>query len=202
MLNKNIFAYFLIAIMVFGCASNDSSELLSESKEVVVFKTVKSESICQIDVPDYFNEMNDINDKALIQYGYIEKPEDKVNEVIIEDEVYAIVLVNYKNELAKVYGDSVKIEILDFNFMCEQNLKFILDDLSVVHEKPIVQEQNGLKSVHNEFYGRRDEYLVYYQFGIFETEIGFYQVLTWCMQDHLTKHKEEMYKVTSSFKEL
>jgi hypothetical protein len=86
--------------------------------------------------------------------------------------------------------------------MCEQNLKFILDDLTVEHETPQVQEQNGVKSVHNEFYGRLDEYLVYYQFGIFETERGFYHVLTWCMQDHLKKHRDEMFRITSSFKEI
>jgi len=54
-----------------------------------------------------------------------------------------------------------------------------------------------VKSLHNEIYGSYGNDLVYYQIGLFETEIAYYQVLSWCLQDHLGKHKDEMFKITT-----
>lgn len=183
-------------------ASPENSDVVQDSsiENTSTFQTVSLEGVCEIKVPGYFEHMNDINADALIQYGYIEPENDE--SIIIEDEIYAIVLVDYKDELQKMFGDSLEINILDFNDMCVQNLDMTLDDLSVEYDKPNIQDYNGVLSIHNEFYGRLGQYLVYYQFGIYETEIGFYQILTWCMQDHVAKHKEEMYKITSSFREI
>lgn len=196
-----VLSLLLVVLASCGSSESDNQETNSELIEnATPFQTIYAEGICEIKVPDYFVEMDDVNEFALIQCGYIEEPSE--DNIIIEDEVYAIVLVDYKNDIEKVYGDSVQMSLMDFNELTIQNLDYILEDLTVEVENPIIQEQNGLKNIHNEFYGRLGEYLIYYQTSIYETEIGFYRVLTWCMQDHLTKHKSEMYKITSSFKEL
>jgi len=203
MSHKIIILFSLLFVLLISCESNktsDETQFAESVEDIEVFQTVYAEGICEIQVPDYFVEMDDVNEFALIQTGYIAEPD--AEDIIIDDEIYAIVLVDYKNEIEKVYGDSIQMSLLDFNGLTIQNLDYILEDLTVGIENPIIQEQNGLKNIHNEFYGRLGEYLIYYQTSIYETEIGFYRVLTWCMQDHLTKHKSEMYKITSSFKEL
>lgn len=195
--------FLLISIgLLSGCSGEQSTDAvqIEHQPEVDLFKTVKADEICEIEVPNYLEKMNDVNENAVIQYGYIQERDS--NNIIIDDEIYVIVLADFKSELEQELGDTIEINILDFNMMCAQNLNMTLDDLTSEYEEPTIQEQNGIKSIHNEFYGRLGKYLVYYQLGVFETEIGYYQILTWCMQDHLSKHKDEMYKITSSFKEL
>jgi len=193
----------LILIFINQSCNTDSETQLDEIQEDVThdeFKTVEAEGICEITIPNYLYKMDDINEYAILQYGYIQEPD--TTNIVIDDEFYVIVLTDYKNELNQSFGDSVKVNIMDFNMMCAQNLNKTLDDLTIEYDEPTIQEQNGIKTIHNEFYGRLGKYLVYYQLGVFETEIGYYQILTWCMQDHLSKHKNEMFKITSSFKEL
>jgi len=200
--------YYLVPILLILIFTNQScntenTEQVNENQSnglVDEYKTVQADEICEITIPNYLYKMDDINEYAIIQYGYIQEP-DSTN-IVIDDEFYVIVLADYKNELKQTLGDTVNVNIMDFNMMCTQNLNMTLDDLTIEYDEPKIQEQNGIKTIHNEFYGRLGKYLVYYQLGVFETEIGYYQILTWCMQDHLTKHKDEMYKITSSFKEL
>ena len=192
---------------IVGCNSTQDTNKTSvdTDKEITEilnpYKTVAADEICEVMVPKYFTEMNDINPKAIIQYGYVEE-EDTINPNYIEDEIYMIVLVDYKYEIQKVYGDTIEVGIEFFNQICHADLASILEDFSAEHQHPKVQVENGVKHIHNEFLGRIDEYLVYYQIGIFETETGFYQVLTWTMQEYMNKHKDEMLKMTTSFKEL
>ncbi len=197
------FSLFLLILISFSSCDykTNSSDEDSEIELSSAYKTVKADEICEILVPKYFNEIEDINPKAVIQYGYIEE-EDTINKNHIEDEIYVIVLVDYKFELEQIFGDTIEIKLKEFNQMCQENLELILEDFSAEYENPKIQTENGVKSIHNEFLGRLDEYLVYYQIGVFETEKGFYQVLTWTLQEYMNKHKEEMLKMTTSFKEL
>jgi hypothetical protein len=189
--------------MVFVSVLSCNSDSVNETIESVVedpYITITADGICEIDVPNYYSEIEDIHDDALIEYGYIQENDSVV--ATLEDEVYVIVLANYKNELDAVLGDSLEITINDFNLMCQQNLGNALSDFSVVNESPLINEDNEVKTIRNEFFGRLGEYLVYYQICIYETEMGYYQVLTWCMQEYMQKHKDEMIRITSSFKEL
>ncbi len=201
-----IYNYLLLFIVILpsmlSCNTNHNDE--DDDKNLPSpYKTVKADEICEILVPKYFSEMDDINPKAVIQYGYIEEVDSiKQAQNYIGDEIYTIVLVDYKFEMEQIYGDTFEIGIEFFNQMCQENLDLILDDFSAEFDQPKVQIENGVKSIHNEFLGRIDQYLVYYQIGVFETEKGFYQVLTWTMQEYMSKHKEEMLKMTTSFQEL
>jgi hypothetical protein len=195
-----LFSFLLSSIL--GCKSNPNNNL-DDKQKLSPYKTVKADEICEISVPKYFYEIDDINPKALIQQGYIEEIDStKIANNYIGDEIYVIVLVDYKFEMEQIYGDTIEIGIEIFNKMCQENLEMILDDFSAEFESPKVQVENGVKSIHNEFLGRIDEYLVYYQIGVFETETAYYQVLTWTMQEYMNKHNEEMLVMTTSFQEL
>ncbi len=201
-----IYNYLLLFIVILPSMLSCNTNHIDEDDDKNLpspYKTVKADEICEILVPKYFSEMDDINPKAVIQYGYIEEVDSaKKAQNYIGDEIYTIVLVDYKFEMEQIYGDTFEIGIEFFNQMCQENLDLILDDFSAEFDQPKVQIENGVKSIHNEFLGRIDQYLVYYQIGVFETEKGFYQVLTWTMQEYMNKHKEEMLKMTTSFQEL
>jgi hypothetical protein len=145
--------------------------------------------------------MTDVNSEALIQYGYNDTIPDTTS-LLVEDAIYVTTTVMYKMDLQKMLGDSAKLGLMDFNNDFVKNMKLALDDARAEYELPKVNEQNGVKNLHNEIYGSYGDDLVYYQIGLFETEIGYYQVLSWCLQDHLAKHKDEMFKMTTSFKEI
>jgi hypothetical protein len=199
---KYLFLFSIILSSILGCKPSPNTNLVDEI-QLSPYKIVKADEICEISVPKYFYEIDDINPKALIQQGYIEDIDSvKIAKNYIGDEIYVIVLVDYKFEMEQIYGDTIEIGIEIFNKMCQENLEMILDDFSAEFENPKVQVENGVKSIHNEFLGRIDEYLVYYQIGVFETETGYYQVLTWTMQEYMNKHKEEMLVMTTSFQEL
>lgn len=199
---KYLFLFTLFLSVLMGCKESIESDSIEDVK-LSPYKTVKADEICEISVPKYFYEINDINPRALIQQGYVEEVDSsKKASKYIGDEIYTIVFVDYKFEMEQIYGDTIEVGIEMFNQMCQENLEMILDDFSAEFENPKVQVENGVKSIHNEFLGRIDEYLVYYQIGVFETETGFYQVLTWTMQEYMNKHKEEMLVITTSFQEL
>jgi hydrogenase maturation factor len=202
-MKKHLFLILTISLLC-ACKNStkdDADQIKKQDELLQPYKTVFADDICSIEVPKYFYEIDDINPDALIQYGYIEQ-EDTVNLNYIEDEIYAIVLVNYKFELEKIYGDSIEITLNDFNQMCQSNLSYMLEDFSAEFESPKIQTIGEVNYVHNEFLGRLDDYLVYYQIGIYETPKGYYQVLTWTLQEYMAKHKDEMLKITTSFNEL
>jgi len=197
----NIFLVVFLVVFLNSCQTDtlktDTPAIQTDSLKL---KVAKLEGVCQIEIPSYFTEMNDINADALIQYGYIAK-EDSTS-ILEQDEFYTMVLVNYKSDIKKIVGDTINVDLEYLYNRRVLNLDQIFDDFTIENDKPIIQTQNNLNTIHNEFYGRLGESLVYYQFRIYETESGFFQVLSWCMQDYKEKHKAEMYKITSSFKTL
>jgi len=201
MFNQVIVVFSLVLILISSCDSPsqlvNNTEINIESK----FKTVTAEEICSIEIPKYFWEMSDLNSEALIQYGYNDTIVDSTS-IIEQDAIYVTTSVFYKMDLQKILGDSVRFDLLEFNNDFVENLKLALDDARAEYEIPNNNEHNGVKSLHNEIYGSYGNDLVYYQIGLFETEIAYYQVLSWCLQDHLGKHKDEMFKITTSFKEI
>jgi len=201
MFNQVIVVFSLVLILISSCDSPsqlvNNTEINIESK----FKTVTAEEICSIEITKYFWEMSDLNSEALIQYGYNDTIVDSTS-IIEQDAIYVTTSVFYKMDLQKILGDSVRFDLLEFNNDFVENLKLALDDARAEYEIPNINEHNGVKSLHNEIYGSYGNDLVYYQIGLFETEIAYYQVLSWCLQDHLGKHKDEIFKITTSFKEI
>jgi len=192
----------LSAVLFLVSSCNTQSDVENtEAKVESNYKTVMADEICSIEVPAYFWEMNDLNSESLLQYGYNDTVVDST-ALIVKDAIFVTTSVFYKMDLQKMLGDSMKFDLLEFNTDFVENLKLALDDAKPEFENPTINEHNGIKSLHNSIYGSYGKDLVYYQIGLFETEIAYYQVLSWCLQDHLAKHKDEMYRMTTSFKEI
>jgi len=199
-MNKQLIVLLSVLLFLLSACDIQSKKALKNEAESN-YKTVKADEICSIEVPKYFWAMDDLNSESLIQYGYNDTIIDST-ALLVQDAIYVTTSVFYKMDLQKMLGDSLNFNLLEFNNDFVENLKLALDEARPEFETPNINEQNGIKSLHNEIYGSYGDDLVYYQIGLFETEIAYYQVLSWCLQDHLAKHKDEMYKMTTSFKEI
>lgn len=194
----------LFSIVLLFLSSCDTSSQSNKNKAVDVesnYKRVSADEICSIEIPNYFVEMSDLNSEALLQYGYNDTVVDST-DLLVQDAIYVTTSVYYKMDLQKQLVDTLEFSLMEFNDQFVENIKLALDDARAEYDKPNINIHNGIKSLHNEIYGSYGDDLVYYQIGLFETEIAYYQVLSWCLQDHLAKHKEEMFKMTTSFKEI
>ncbi len=201
MYNQLIVLVSSVLFLLSSCGNQLSKDNLTDTETVSKYRIVKADEICSIEIPDYFSEMLDLNSEALIQYGYNDTLYDST-ALLVQDAIYVTTSVYYKMDLQKVLGDSMQFDLLEFNNDFVENLKLVLDDARPEYEVPTINSHMGVKNLHNEIYGSYGNDLVYYQIGLFETEIGYYQVLSWCLQDHLSKHKDEMFKMTTSFKEI
>lgn len=201
MFKQVIVLFSILFFLITSCEVEPKTQVNSSKENETKYKTVKADEICSIEVPSYFWKMPDLNSEALIQYGFNDTLVDST-ALIQQDVIYVTTSVFYKMDLQNMIGDSTKLDLLDFNANFVDNMERALDEARPEFIKPNINEQNGVKSLHNEIYGSFGDDLVYYQIGLFETEIGYYQVLSWCLQDHLAKHKDEMFKMTTSFKEI
>ncbi|MFK8044048.1 MAG: hypothetical protein AB8B72_01035 [Crocinitomicaceae bacterium] len=184
------FTLFFIAVFMLACEGNAGDEETGKSYDekgiVVDFDTD-----FQITIPQYFQEMYDINPKADLQYGFINKEKDSAS-ADFEDEVYVTILMLPKSELAPTFSDSGRITLSRVNDRTAINLELILDDFTIGNPSPSPTLINGLPAIRNDFSGRLGQYRVAYKMGLYETETDFYQLLTWCMEKHKSKHNSEM----------
>ena len=199
---KQVIVLFSIVLLLLSSCNNQSQSDNNSAVNVVSdYRRVSADEICSIEVPAYYWEINEFDTDVLIQYGFIDTLVDST-ALLEQDVVYVTTSVFYKMDLQKILGDSMQFDLLEFNNDFVENLEKALDGVRPEHETPQINTHNGVKNLHNEIYGSYGDDLVYYQIGLFETEIAYYQVLTWCLQDHLAKHKDEMFKMTTSFKEI
>lgn len=190
----------LVVLAVVACKPTDSNSItdnqVPETGQVLsVFDEYK------VVVPTYFVEMTDINPKAVVQYGFISKEADE-NSDLFDDEIYITVLPLPKADLVPTFADTNRVTLNKVNARTAVNLEAILTDFKMTDAKPKPTMINGLAAIKNEFYGTLGGYKVYYKMAIYETETDFYQLLTWCMQKHAEKHKNEMDKMIHSFESI
>lgn len=191
----------IVLLVLSSCDRSSQSVNNIEGDVESLYTRVSAEEICSIEIPNYFVEMSDLNSEALLQYGYNDTVVDST-ALLEQDAIYVTTSVFYKMDLQRKLADTLEFSLMEFNDQFVENIKLALDDARAEYEEPNINTHNGVKSLHNEIYGSFGDDLVYYQIGLFETEIAYYQVLSWCLQDHLAKHKEEMFKMTTSFKEI
>ena len=192
------FSFLFIVLICIQCQDeNNSGEV--EDQVSNGYELIQYPEEFSIQLPDYFKEMNDVNPAAILQYGFIDK-NDKEN--LLGDEVYVTVISHYKTEMRKKLDDTSLIKLIDFNTMSNVNLDLILEDFSVVVKNPKIELINGLSCIQNQFHGKLGQYPVYYQLAVFESENEFFQLLTWCMENHISAHKAEMNYMINSFEKL
>ncbi len=190
--------YLLLLSALFGACKPSIQKDNLEAKSDDLTQRISFSDGFHISIPSYFVEMNDINPNAIVQFGSIGEVKDSLSDNF-EDEIYLTIMELSKANLKNTFADSGRITLNKVNDRTAINLELILEEFKVSHTNPKPEIINGLAAIQNEFSGRLGQYKVYYKMGIYETRNHFYQLLTWCMQKHVQKHKAEMDKIIHSF---
>ncbi len=146
-----------------------------------------------IEIPPLLLERNDLNTDASLAYGSDYK---ELYVVVIEDnkkEIYDALIENYlENKYSYDLEGYSKLVVDEF----EENITF--------YKRSSFEELtlNGLKAKRVEIEGKVEGVEVYYNFVFVEGVRDYYQVLTWTLLEKKNKNKEEMIKLSRSFKEL
>lgn len=163
-------------------------------KGEMAWKTDSSTEWYTVDVPEHFEEMYDLNSDASTQYGYVEEVGGEVKEH------YLIIITETHDEIAS-YDLGFDFDAESYSEIAVSSLEGGLDEYEVLTKNAKVEQVNGMDCVKNSMRGSLGFVDVYYQLGVFEGETGFYQVLTWCIEDQKDEFKGDMDKIINSFKE-
>ena len=186
----------LLGLTIFSCHPNNSNE-----EPVVELDTLIYEKEFSVGVLTYMAPMSGLDDKAIIEYGYIEKKED-ADSNYLEDEIYMTIVSFNKNETYRSENDSTPLLLENLNDLFFVNFNLLLDDLTEENPNPPIQKLNDLNYIQNSFRGKLGGYGVYYKLTIFESEDKFYQMLVWCLDELKEKHKLEIESIANSFKKI
>lgn len=187
-----LFFSIILAFSVANCQTDPQTPIIALNN--VVF-----EDDFSIGLPTYMNPMSGLDDKAILEYGFIEKIKDST---YLGDEIYITVVAFNKEETFKSENDSTLLYLEDLNDLFFVNFSLVLDDLTEEDANPPIQKLNGLEYIQNSFRGKLGGYGVYYKLTIFESEEKYYQVLIWCLDELKEKHKNEIESIVKSFKKL
>ncbi len=160
----------------------------------MAWKTDSASSWYTVDVPEHMDVMNDLNAEASTQYGYVEEVSGEVKEH------YLIIITETHDEIES-YGLDFDFDAESYSEIAVASLEGGLDSYQVLTSSPKVEDINGMDCVKNEMRGSFGSVDVFYKLGVFEGEVGFYQVLTWCIEGQKDEFKGDMDKIIDSFKE-
>ncbi len=160
-----------------------SSCNIGETKMV----TKNAGDLFTVDVPEYMEELDLGNPYANIQYG---------NMV---DEHYLVILREAKSDFL-FSGFHI-----DVDYYAELQLEAFIESV----DDPVITELetktiNGLATKNFEIDGILPEnnLPIYYNFTFYESETAVYSLTTWTLAERERVHKENMYKIVNSLKEL
>ena len=181
---KKFFAISVLLLITSTFTSHTKSE----------WKTINDNELYSFEIPVYMEAMNDLNSEASHQFGYIET---KGGEVL---ELYTIVLFETKKEIES-YNLKKELDILTYSELAVKNLKGGLKKYKVLTKKPVIQNLNEMKCVKSEMWGALGSVEVYYKMAIFESDMAFYQVLSWTINNQKSVFYNEMDQIANSFRE-
>lgn len=167
---------------------------LASCKGEMAWKTDSATEYYTVDVPEHMEVMYDLNAEATTQYGYVKSVGGETKEH------YLIVITETHDEIES-YGLDMEFDAESYSEIAVSSLEGGLDEYEVLTKNPKVEQVNGMDVVKNQMRGSLGSVDVYYQLGVFEGEHGFYQVLTWCIEDQKDEFKGDMDKIIDSFKE-
>ena len=128
-----IFSLISVFILI-QCSSGDQQLQFSES-DYANFKIAEVVDGITIKVPGFLNEMTDIDQSAVFQYGYIEKLPQ--NSDRLEDEMYVKITEFKKGGPKAVLEDIAPMTLKDMSKINSVNLDVILDSLTIHNQKPV-----------------------------------------------------------------
>jgi hypothetical protein len=178
-----------------GDAINELSEEMKNLQEASESWTNRSDGkYFTIDVPNYMTERKDLNEKASLQYGYVERKQFE------QFENFMLVMVETYEEIDS-YDLEVKFTAMSYRDQVMGNFGKTLDYFEVLTTEPVVEEINGMNCIINEMRGSLGGSGIYYKLAVFEGKNGFYQVLCWCIETQKQKFSPDMDRMIASFSE-
>ncbi len=198
MLNRLFIPLFSFGIALLFWQCNGSDQVEYTESDYASFNNIDILGEFKIKLPDYFVEMDDIDPRAKLQYGYIQKDKPE-GEQTLEDEIYVTLVEFDKAKAGKEKGDETSLSLADFNKKNMVNQEVSLTEFEVANSAPKTELINGMTCIKNQYWGNMGGYSVFYNMAMFETEDRFYQLLLWCFKDYQDKHSSEMDKIIHSF---
>jgi len=153
-----------------------------------VKKSVKEKY--SISVPESMEALNGLSSEASFQYG---------NEL---ENFYVLVIDEPRNEFFAVFdeyelGDFYPRNLIGYSEMVIDNMQENADIFNIgTFEETTI---NGIDAVQTDFYGIYNGLDIYYHFTTLESDVDFYQIMSWTPKENMDLHKESMKKIAESF---
>ncbi|MGJ8593152.1 MAG: hypothetical protein ACSHXF_11420 [Aquaticitalea sp.] len=172
---------FVFAFLVCGCASEEGEQ------------TVTIDNRYSLTIPKFLSEGTDLHDDASLQYQHIFK------------EFYVVVIDEPKDEMHSV------LELNDLTDIYSKDIdgyaKLIFDSvyeslLDPVQTDVVETTVNGMAARLSTLVGMADDISIFYDYGVYESEDRYYQVIAWTLSDQQSKYQSQMDAILHSLKEL
>lgn len=207
----------VVSLLFLGCADQpnshaDSDDLEALYSELDTLKNALAEEealpnwkdFFQINIPEPMFEMDQLNQDAIVQYGYIEEVKNDTSDEVQVLEHYLIVMMETRAEMAE-YETEMKWDATSYYHNVTQSLRSSKDRFDEVENEPKMISLNGLSCVRNEAIAGmevRGEWIdLFYELAVFEGEYAFYQIITWCPLEQRSIFETDMELMIDSFKE-
>ncbi len=169
--------------------------LLTSTTEKSAGIIVKVKKHFEIELADYFSPIDDLNDEALLSYGYADSDEGEFKEcyfIILHETHKAIDKLKLGMEYDADSYLKICAESIEDGLM-EPTVEYMQEDEIVV---------NGLNYMSCEIEGEWDDMELYYQLGVYRGTKSFYQLLAWTPLNQKEYFKKDIDDMFKSFKEL
>ena len=105
------------------------------------------------------------------------------------------------------YELKVELNCTNYHEICKEKLVQGLTNVELIEESEAPIDLNGSKAIISKLKGDKmiNEDLsitIYYELAVVQGEKGFYQVLSWTLEDQIERFSDDMDRMTQSFKEL
>lgn len=155
-------------------------------------RTVKIDGRYRLDVPASFEQADNLNEDASLQYQNLYKP------------MYAIVIDEPKSVLEEALDaneiyDQYTMDLKGYSELITEDMRsrLELDALPPMQDLKI----NGLNARLLSFEGMSEGYQIYWKVAFIEGHKTYYQVMVWTLASEREEFEEEMNNIVKSFKE-
>lgn len=182
-----------LALAACGSSGSESSEGCTASPVLKEgWRTITTNSYFKMNIPSNMEIKTDLNAESDLQYGYVEEVDGVVKEL------YVIVLKE-TNEEIEAYDLDMEFDAMSYAEVCIDNFK--KGGTEILTKNPKTEKINCLDAVRVEMFKELGGFGVYYNLAVFEGKKGFYQVLTWTIDDQKPDFKADMDDMLNSFVE-
>jgi hypothetical protein len=172
----------LIAIFFFQSCNQETK---------YVEKTVKE--MYRISVPENMTALKGLSSEASFQYG---NELQNFYVLVIDESSDDFYTVFDEYELAEFYPRN----LMGYSQMVVETMQENADIFNVGDFEELTI--NGKEAIQTDFYGIYNGLDIYYHLTTLESDLHFYQIMSWTPKENMDSHKESMKEIAHSFKEI